>query len=117
MKRSYLIEVDGEFFEVANGKEASDLLDMVVETAGEKEVVIEVVEPPRISVRTATNKPTKSKKLLDKVEETKAKVLAIYERKAAEIQQQRELDKEISERMLKKIAKEDEDAVIVQLIM
>lgn len=117
MKRSYLIEVDGEFFEVANGKEASDLLDMVVETAGDKEVVIEVIEPPRISVKTAANQPTKSKKLLAKVEETKAKVLEIYQQRAKEIEEQRKIDQEISDRMLQRIAHEQEEQAIIALLM
>ena len=111
--RKYHIEVDGELFEVNNGKEASDLLDSIVELAGEENVEIEIIRPPRITIKTANNKPTKSKVLLNKLDETRAKIAKIYK----ERQKQRQIDQEISEHMLKKIAKEDEEAVIIQLLM
>ena len=111
--RKYYIEVDGELFEVKNAKEASDLLDSIVELAGEENVEIEIIEPPRITIKTANNKPTKHKKLLAKVD----KVNQVYQARMEKIKKQRKIDMEISERLLKKIAKEDDDNIILSLLI
>lgn len=117
MKRSYHIEVDGELFEVKNAKEASDLLDSIVELAGEENVEIEIIEPPRITIKTAADKPTKSKQLLNKLDETQAKIREIYKKRAEKQKKEREVDQEISERMLSKIAREEDDNAIIALLL
>lgn len=115
--RTYVIEVDGESFSVEGQQGVFDLLDQIDFLANEDDFDIEVIQPPRIRVKTAAGKPTQSKKITTAVDETRRRIAETYRRRAEKIRRERAIDSEISDLMLQQIAREDEENAILALLL
>ena len=118
-RRRYVVEVDKKYFEVNSIAEAQAVLAQVREIAdeaAEREVVTEVTpKPPRVTVKTATGKPTTSKVLTQEVKRTQKVVNTAYSRAARLFKQRRSVDMEIGELLRAKIREEDD--TIIMLLM
>lgn len=113
----YIVEVDGQFIQVATIAEAQSVLAQAKELAtvtAQKDVRPKVrIKPPRIAVKTASGKPTTSQTLQRSVQTTQQAVNQIYRKAAAEIEQTRELARLIH----RKLEQEDEDEAILALML
>lgn len=115
-KRRYVVEVDGEFIQVASPQEAQYVLEQVRELAkksAERDVTTEVVpKPPRVSIKTSSGKQTTSKAIQAEVKKTQKAINREYVRAAKAIAQQ----KEISDLLIKKFEREEEEELIALLL-
>lgn len=113
----YVVEVDGQFLEVANVAEVEAVLANareLAEVAAPRDVKPAVrIKPPRIAVRTASGEPSTSQTIRRAVQNTQAAVNAIYRRAQVELEQNREISRLIHER----IAQEDEEDAILALLL
>lgn len=119
-RKRYVVEVDGQFFEVPTIAAAQSLLLQVRDLANEsatRDVKTPIPpKPPRVSVKTISGGKTTSVTLQREVRKTQQVVNQAYVRRAKEIAQ----DVEISQLMIAKIKTEDEDddsAIIALLLM
>ena len=113
-RRRYIVEVDGEFIPVASQQEAEDVLLQVRELAqesAERDVKTEVVpKPPRVSIKTAAGKVTKSKRLNDAIEKTQKTITQAYTKVAKDIEQSKEIEQLINKTI-------EEESLITMLLM
>lgn len=118
-KIRYVVEVDGEFFDVPNIAAAESILLKVRESAQEaalRDVQTEVVpKPPRIKIKTLRGAPTTSKVLQKAVRQTQQAVTRAYARQAEKIKQSRARDMEIATLLQRKVKQEDEDELLLLL--
>ena len=113
-KRRYLIEIDGEFFDVRNQAEAQVIFDNLRETAEEQADTDVPVKPVKISVKTGTGKVTKAQGMISAVRQAKQSVNRAIERQAARLK----MDREISNLMVAKIEEErDEEESLLMLLL
>ncbi len=119
-KRRYIVEVDGQFFEVASIDAAEAILIQVRNLADEsaiRDVKTEIApKPPRVSVKTIAGKVTTSVTLQREVKRTQKVINQAYVRRAKSIAQ----DIEISKLMIARIKLDDEgdeSAIIALLLM
>jgi len=116
-RRRYIVEVDGQFFEVSNIAEAQSVLSQIreiAEVSAEKDVRPGVtVKPPRVSIKTVLGKPVTSKVLKASVQDTQKAIIRIY-RKAQESLQR---DLEIGRLFKKQLDQEDDDDAIALLLL
>lgn len=118
-RRRYVVEVDGEYFEVPTIAAAEAVLLKVRESAQEaalRDVQTEIVpKPPRIRIKTLRGAPTTSKALQKAVRQTQQAVTRAYSRQAEKIKQARARDMEIATLLQRKIKQEDEDELLLLL--
>lgn len=88
-RKRYVIEVDGQIFEVASPQEAQRVLLQLRELAkesAERDVQTPVVpKPPRVSIRTISGKRTRSQQLENAVRQTQRAVTRAYVARANDI--------------------------------
>ena len=132
MKTRYTVQVDGDYlvkfdvdgdyisstFDIDGDEVSFDSIEEVegflAELLDAAEKVTERLEqPPRIRVKTATGKPSKSKKIVEAVEKTEQGINKAYE----EAQRRREVDQEISRLMIEKIEREEDDEALIALLV
>ena len=115
--KRYVVEVDGELFDVENIVQAEAILQRVrdlAEESAERDVQTEVApKPPRIKVLTITGKPTTSKVLQREVKRTQQVVRKAYNEAARRIAATRE----ISQLLLKSIKREQEDDELAAMLL
>ncbi len=116
----YVVEIDGQKFEVSSIAEAESLLlqaKALATESAEKDVVTPVApKPPRVNVQTVSGNKTTSKTLQQQIRTTQQTINRAYIKRAKEIAQ----DIEISQLMITKIKQEerdDESAIIALLLM
>lgn len=117
-RKRYVVEVDGEFFEVANIAAAESFLLSVRESAqeaAERDVKTVTPKPPKVRIRTIRGAPTTSRTLQREVARTQKAVTQAYARQAEKVRRQRAIDMEIAERMQQKIVQEEEENLIILL--
>jgi len=119
-RKRYVVEVDGQFFEVPTIAAAEAILLQVRDLANEsaaRDVKTSVApKPPRVSVRTISGGKTTSVTLQRQITRTQQVVNQAYVRRAKQIDQ----DIEISQLMIVKIEQEerdDENAILALLLM
>lgn len=119
-RRLYYVEVDGQDFVFSTVQAAADFLAEVRETAQEAaERSVEARETPtvpRITVKTATGKPTQAKTIQRELKKTRNAVQKTYERAIKRLEKQREVEREISTLIHKKIEREDDERIIMLLL-
>ena len=115
-KKRYVVEVDGELFDVDNIAQAESILQRVrdlAEESAERDVKTEIApKPPRIKILTRTGKATTSQVLKREVKRTQTVVRKAYNEAAKRIA----VNRELSDLMLKSIEREDEDAAAMLLL-
>ena len=78
----------------------------------------EITEAPRIAVRVGSGKPTQSKAVKEAVRQSQQQIYRAVDRRLAEIERQRRIDREIAILMAKKLAEEeDEEEAILALLL
>jgi len=119
-KTRYVVEVDGQFFEVSSIAAAESILlrvrDLANESAQQDVTTALIQKPPKIAVRTIAGNVTTSKILQQQVRRTQTVVNQAYLKRSREIAQ----DIEISQLIIAKIKQEDADdesAIIALLLM
>ena len=114
--KRYVVEVDGELFDVENISQAQSILQRVRDLAEEsaaQDVHTEIApKPPRIKVLTVTGKVTTSQVLKREVTRTQQVVRKAYNEAARRFS----VNREISKLILKSIEREDEEAAIMLLL-
>ncbi len=114
--KRYVVEVDGELFDVENISQAQSILQRVrdlAEESAERDVRTEItLKPPRIKVVTVTGKATTSKILQREVKRTQQVVRKAYNEAARRLS----VNREISNLILKSIEREDDLAAIMLLL-
>ena len=114
--KRYVVEVDGELFDVENISQAQSILQRVrdlAEESAEQDVHTEIApKPPRIKVLTVTGKVTTSQVLKREVTRTQQVVRKAYNEAARRFS----VNREISKLILKSIEREDEEAAIMLLL-
>ena len=120
-RRRYVVEVDGQYIEVANISEAEHVLRQVRELAqeaAESTVTTPVTpKPPRIKVRTGAGKPTTSKVIQREVRRTQKAVNRAYIQAAERIKRDLSITQEIAALMQTKLREEDEEDSIITLLL
>ena len=115
-RRRYIVEVDGQFIEVATIADAEMVLQQARELA---EVAVEKVDAParqipRVSVKLISGRETTSKVIKREVKRTQAVINRIYQN----AQERIERDKEIARLMQAKLREEeDEEEALIALLL
>lgn len=114
--KRYVVEVDGELFDVENISQAQSILQRVrdlAEESAQRDVHTEIApKPPRIKVLTVAGKVTTSQVLKREVTRTQQVVRKAYNEAARRLS----VNREISNLILKSIEREDEEAAIMLLL-
>lgn len=117
--RRYILEIDGQYFDVNSIAEAEAILSQIRELAdesAERDVQTSVTpKPPKVTVKTVQGKPTTSKVLAEAVKRTQRVVNRAY----IEAAKRRAVDEEISKLLRGKIEAEeiDEEEALIALLM
>ena len=116
-KRRYVVEVDGQYFDVNNIAEGEAILAQIRELAeesAERDVVTDVTpKPPKVKIRTAAGRPTTSQVLTRAVTRTQKAINRAY----IEAARRRKIDRDISELLQRKIREEDEEEALIALLL
>jgi len=116
--RRYVVEIDGQYFPVANISDAEALLmqaRQMAEEAAPRDVGKATVriKPPRVAIKTASGAETTSVTLKREVKRTQEIINKIYRDAYESIERTRE----ISRLLHKKLEEEDEEEAILALLM
>jgi len=116
--RRYIVEIDGQYFPVANISDAEALLmqaRQMAEEAAPRDVGRATVriKPPRVAIKTASGAETTSVTLKREVKRTQEIINKIYRDAYESIERTRE----ISRLLHKKLEEEDEEEAILALLM
>ena len=114
-RRRYIVEVDGQFFEVASVAEAQSVLAQLRELAVEvaRPSVEKGIQIPRVTVKTVLGNEIKSVPLKKAVTDTNKVIRNIYARAKEQLRR----DQEISRLFHKKLHEEEEDDIIALLLL
>lgn len=116
-RRRYLIEIDGEFFDVRNQFEAQAIFDQIREIANQQVETDVAIKPPRITVKTGTGKLTRSSGILSAVRETKQAVAQAIDRQQALFTERLKIDKEIRQLMVGKLTQEEAEEEVKLILL
>lgn len=108
-RKRYVVEVEGEFFEVASVQAAQEVLQQlrdIAEESAKKDVTSAVTpKPPRVSIKTGKGKATQSAPLKKAVKQTQKKINRAYVQAARAKQR----DTEIAQLITRKLRDEQEE--------
>lgn len=111
-KKRYVVEVDGQLIQAASISDVEAVLAhvrQIADESAERDVKTPTTpKPPKVKVRTGTRKST-SATIQREVKRTQKVVNQAYTKRAREISQ----DREISNLMLKKIAQDENDTILL----
>lgn len=117
-RKRYVVEVEGQFFEVASVQEAQQVLQQIRDLAqesAEKDTKSEAIpKPPRVSIKTASGNQSTSKALTKAVKQVQKEINRTY----VKVAETKRRDAEISRLLAEKLEDErKEEEALIALLM